>query len=79
MEAVYVFLFLTSSIAYQSINRLGQLIFLKILTEFMYTREGIQFAIHNVKVVHIKPINFGHRLHLIDITYGPDNVILVCG
>ena len=67
----------TSRIANQSINRFGHLVLLQIFAEFVHTREGIQFAFNNVKVVHIEVVEFGDGFHFINIADGPDNMILI--
>ncbi len=71
--------FLTPSIANQPIKGLGQLVLLEIITKLMHTRERVQLAFHNVKVIHVEAIDLGYRLHLIDIPDGTDHVILVGG
>lgn len=41
--------------------------------------KGIQFAFHNVKVVHVEIVKFGNGFHFVNITDGPDNMVLVGG
>jgi hypothetical protein len=69
----------TSGIANQSINRLGHLILLEVVTEFVNAREGIQLALHDVKVIHVKTVNFGDGFHFIHIADGPNHMVLVGG
>ena len=45
----------------------------------MNTGERIQFALHNVKVVHIKIVNFSNGFHFINIADGSNNMVLIGG
>jgi len=68
-----------SSIANQPINWFGHLILLEIIAKFMHTIEGVQFALHDVKVVHVEPTDFGHGFHFVYVANGSDHMVLVTG
>ena len=69
----------TSRVANQTINRFGHLILLQIFAKFVNTSKRIQFAFHNVKVVHVEIVNFGNSFHFINIADGSDNMVLIGG
>mmetsp|Transcript_24797 Transcript_24797/g.52848 ORF Transcript_24797/g.52848 Transcript_24797/m.52848 type:complete len:268 (-) Transcript_24797:87-890(-) len=68
-----------SSIAKQSIDRLAQLILLELVAKFMNAGEGIELAVHDVKVIHVETIDLGHGLHLVHVTYGPNHEVFIGG
>ena len=45
----------------------------------MYTGKGVELAFHNVEVVHVEPIDFGHGLHLVNVADGSNDVVFVGG
>jgi hypothetical protein len=45
----------------------------------MNTREGIQFAFHDMKVLHVEIVNFGNGFHFINIADGTDDMVLIGG